>query len=108
MIYVPGYESDLAANDYSDIKLGENEYLGVSSNGMGGDIVVKVTIVDGVIEKIDILQQNETPEKFAPVETSIPAAVIAAQSTEIDVISGSTISSAALLEAIQNAIDQSK
>ena len=36
MTYLPGAVSDTAAKDYSDVELGENEYIGVGEGGMGG------------------------------------------------------------------------
>lgn len=107
-VYVPGYETDLKTADYSDIELGENEYLGVGTGGMGGDIAVKVKIVEGKIESIEIAADNETPDRIAKVvETLIPS-IIENQSTEVDVVSSCTLSSNAVIEAVNNAIADSQ
>ncbi len=107
-VYVPGYETDLKSADYSDIELGENEYFGIGTGGIGGDVVVKVKIVDGKIEAIEIAKDNETPDRIAKVvETLIPA-IIENQSTEVDVVSSCTLSSNAVIEAVNNAIADSQ
>ncbi len=107
--YLPGVESDLkASSDYSHIELGENEYLGVGTGGMGGEIAVKVKVVEGKIEAIEVVEENETPDRIAKVvETLIPA-IIENQSTEVDVVSSCTLSSNAVIEAVNNAIADSQ
>ena len=107
--YLPGVESDLkSGSDYSHIELGENEYLGVGTGGMGGEIAVKVKVVEGKIETIEVVEENETPDRIAKViETLIPA-IIENQSTEVDVISSCTLSSNAVIEAVNNAVADSQ
>ena len=107
--YLPGVESDLkTGSDYSHIELGENEYLGVGTGGMGGEIAVKVKVVEGKIEAIEVVEENETPDRIAKViETFIPA-IIDAQSTDVDTVSSCTMSCNAVKEAVDNAIADSQ
>ena len=87
-------------------ELAANEYIGVGK-GFEGDVKVKVTMDGDKIAKIDVLEQKESMPQTAM--TDIPARVIAAQSVEgIDVVSGSTVSSNALIEAIKDALSQIK
>ena len=88
-------------------ELAANEYIGVGK-GYNQDtpIKVKVTMDGDKIAKIDVLEQKESMPQTAMAD--IPAAVIAAQSTEVDVVAGSTVSSKALIEAINNALAQVK
>ena len=86
--------------------LAANEYIGVGK-GFEGDVKVKVTMDGDKIAKIEVLEQKESMPQTAM--TDIPARVIAAQSVEgIDVVSGSTVSSNALIEAIKDALSQVK
>lgn len=83
--------------------LAANERIGVGK-GFEGEVKVKVTKDGDKITKIEVLEQKESMPQTAM--TDIPAAVIAAQSTEVDVIAGSTVSSNAILEAIKDALAQ--
>lgn len=104
--YTPGVETDLKANDYSGVTLGENEYLGVGAGGMGGDIALKVTIVNGDITAIEVVDQKETPDRFAKVEETLIPAIIEANSVEVDGISSCTLSSNAVKAAVADALAQ--
>ena len=105
MTHTFGTYNDLLAETKYEYELGENEYLGVSQNGMGGDVVVKVTMDGDKIAKIEVLLHGETPGTSDPAFAQIPQAIIDAQSTQVDVASGATISSKAIMEAVQNALD---
>ena len=105
MTHTFGSYNDLLADVAYDYELGENEYLGVSKNGMGGDVVVKVTMDGDKIAKIDVLLHNETPGTSDPAFTQVPTAIINAQNANVDTASGATITSKALMEAVQNALD---
>ena len=87
-------------------ELAANEYIGVGK-GFEGDVKVKVTMDGNKIAKIEVLEQKESMPQTAMED--IPARVIAAQSVEgIDVVTGSTVSSNALIEAIKDALSQVK
>jgi uncharacterized protein with FMN-binding domain len=80
-------------------------YLG-TGEGYGGDITVRVTIRDGRIAKLGILSaEDETPAYFSRAKTLLTA-IQAAQSTNVDVVSGATYSSEGILEAVNNALSQ--
>lgn len=104
--YNPGDSDDLGAEAAYDYETGENEYIGVSGDGIGGDIVVKVTYADGAIQAVEVLEQNETPEFGGAALKELPAMVVEANSTDIDGIAGSTITSNAFFAAVQDAISQ--
>ncbi|GHV41298.1 hypothetical protein AGMMS49546_16890 [Spirochaetia bacterium] len=64
-------------------------------------VVLDVVIKDRVITKIDLIQHRRGTGKKA--EAIIPK-VIEAQSLEVDVVSGATGSSKAILRSIENAL----
>ena len=80
-----------------------NEYIGVGK-GLNGDVKVKVTMDGDKIAKIEVL---ESKEDFNPFDNMI-AAMIAGNTTEVDTQSGATISSKALIEAVNDALSQVK
>ncbi len=88
--------------------LGENEYIGVGTSEIGGEIKVKVTMDGDKIAKIEVLSHNETAGLADPALEQIPEAIIAAQSTSVDAITGATKTSEALIAAVNDALSQIK
>ncbi len=88
-------------------ELAANEYIGVGK-GFGGDIKVKVTMNGDQIAKIEVLEHAETPGICEKAFNSLPEAIAAAQSTEVDAVAGATYSSKGLIEAVNDALAQIK
>ena len=87
---------------------GVAEYLGISSNGLGGRIMVKATIKDGKLSAIDVLESHESPEiGDVALNTQIPR-MIERNSAEVDTVSGATITCNALSEAVAQAVSASR
>ena len=82
----------------------DGTYEGVTQ-GMGGDVKVSVTVSGGVITDVTVLSQNETVGISDPALKSIPAAIVEANSTEVDAAAGATVTSEAIKTAVQNALD---
>lgn len=80
-------------------------YTGVAV-GNGGDITVEVTFSDHAIEAIEVVSQTETPTVAYGVFAELPQAILDAQSLGIDTMTGATVSSAGLLNAVGNAAEQ--
>lgn len=86
----------------------DGEFEG-SGNGFGGEIVVLVTMKNDHIKDIKIIKSNgETPEYISEVKDKLPKQIISKDSTDVDVVSGATLSSNGVLSAVENAIDKSK
>lgn len=101
-------EAALGVDPLAGVQLGENEYLGVSDNALGGRLMVKVTLNDGVIAAIDILESHESPE-IGDVALAVQIEkMIAANGTEVDNITGATVSCKALAEAVAVALETAK
>lgn len=81
----------------------DGTYTG-SGKGMHSNIEVGVTVEGGKITKVEILEQDETPGISDPAFTGIPEAIVAAQSTEVDVIAGATLTSNGIIEAVNAAL----
>ncbi|KRK09185.1 fumarate reductase, flavoprotein subunit precursor [Ligilactobacillus pobuzihii E100301 = KCTC 13174] len=88
----------------------ENQYIGKSQAGMGDDIVVRVTITpqDKNLKKIEILQQSETGELGTVAVNKLSHEMIEKNTPDVAVISGASISSNAIKEAVKNALSQIK
>ena len=102
-----GYAAAPVEEAAEEPALAANEYIGVGK-GFGGDIKVKVTMDGGKIAKIEVLENGETAGIFDKAYPSVTDAIIAAQSTEVDVAAGATYSSKGLIEAVNNALAQVK
>ena len=75
-----------------------------SANGMNGAVKVSVTVEGGKITKVDVVDHQETAGISDPALEQIPAAIVEAQSTEVDVVSGATMTSNAIIEAAKKAL----
>lgn len=100
-------DSDVAAEpDLSDYKLGKNQLLGVSENGMGGRIVVRVTYAKGKLTNVEVVEQSETGNIGGEAIKALPAEMVKQNSAEVDVVSGASVSSRSLMEAVEDALSK--
>ncbi len=81
----------------------DGTYTG-SATGMGGAVRVSVTVKDGAITAVEVLEHKETPGISDPALEKLPAAIVSAQSTDLDVVAGATLTSKAILEAVAKAL----
>ena len=81
----------------------DGTYEGVGQ-GIGGDVKVSVTVKDGKIADVAVLSHSETAGISDPAIAQIPAAIVAANSTEVDGVAGATITSGAIKTAVANAL----
>ena len=81
----------------------DGTYTG-SANGMGGALEVSVTVEGGKIAAVDVLSHQETPGISDPALEKLPAAIVEAQSTEVDGVAGATLTSNAIKGAVDAAL----
>lgn len=74
--------------------------------GYGGDMVVKTTFTDNEIKEVLVTSHEETEGVGSVAIEEIPFAIVEAQSTEVEAVAGATVSSNAIIEAVQQAIDE--
>jgi uncharacterized protein with FMN-binding domain len=79
-----------------------------NAEGHIGPIKVQVITDQYKIKEIKILEQQEIPVLADIVYKKIPARVIKANSTEVEVVSGATFTSNGLLKAIKNGLEKAK
>ena len=101
-----GFEAaPVAAPAEEEHPLAANEYIG-EADGFGGKIKVKVTVDGAKIQKIEVLEHGETAGVSDPAFSTIPDAIIAAQSPNVDVAAGATFSSNGIIEAVKDALSK--
>ncbi len=76
-----------------------------TGTGYKPGLVVEVTIENDIIVSVTVIDHNEKNEMFwgVPV-TEIPKAIVESQSTDVDVVSGATMTSRGIIEAVEDAL----
>ena len=75
-----------------------------TANGFGGPITVSVTMDGDKITAVEIVSNSETPEIAGTALEQIPAAIVAANSPDVDIVSGATYTSNGIINAVKNAL----
>lgn len=78
-------------------------YKGTAA-GRNGDVTVEVVLSSSAIEKVTVTDQKETKEIAGKALESIPAAIVKAQTPKVDTVSGATVTSNAIIEAVTSAL----
>lgn len=74
--------------------------------GFGGEIRVQVTVKDGEIYTIHVIEHAGEDEEYFKLALTMISEIIDANDPEVDVVTGSTFSSEGLLEAINDALSK--
>lgn len=79
------------------------------ADGRNGKVRISVSIdEDGKIQRIDVLEHNETWDIMNNVSSQLGQQIIKNQNADIDILSGATQTSTAYLEAVQKALDEAQ
>ena len=101
-VYVPGFLSDL--EEESDQLAGDGEGLTGEGQGMGGKLVVMVTLDGDKMTKVEVISHSETKGIADLALEQMPGRIVEAQSAEVDGVTGATITSNAIKEAVKAAL----
>ena len=83
----------------------DGTYTG-SADGMNGKVEVSVEVKDDAIVSVVVMEQQETQGIADPALETIPQAIVDANSTEVEAVSGATVTSNAIMSAVANALDK--
>ena len=75
-----------------------------TGKSFGGDLKVAVTVEGGKITKVEVLSHGDTAGVCDAAMEKIPAAIVEAQSADVDVVTGATLSSNGIMAAVKNAL----
>ena len=78
-----------------------------AAQGYGGLVRMSVTIENGYIEKVDIVDASSEDDAWLEMAVVLPDQIVKAQTTDIDTISGATLTSAGILNATAEALNKS-
>ncbi len=90
---------DESANTYKD-----GVYEGTGT-GFGGEMKVQVTIREGKIAAIEILE-NKDGSSYMEKASALIDTILSTQSTNVDTVSGASYSSAGIIQAVRNALSK--
>lgn len=76
------------------------------AEGYGGPVNVEVVFSDSKIESITVTEHGETSGISDPAINDFPAQMVEAQSLDIDLVTGATVSSRAIKYAVADAVKQ--
>ena len=79
-----------------------------TAEGHNGPVTVEVILADGKITEVNVLEHEETEGASDPAIEQVPADIVEYQSTKVDIVSGVTYSSNAIMDAVENALDLGK
>ena len=75
-----------------------------TADGFMGPITVSVTMDGDTITAVEVVSNSETPEIAGGALEQIPAAIVAANSPDVDIVSGATYTSNGIINAVKNAL----
>lgn len=96
----------VACGGSDEAGLTDGTYTG-EGQGMN-PLKVSVTVKDGKISNVEVTEHDETPGFYEPAVEQIPGAIVDKNSTEVDAVSGATVTSNAIKDAVNNALEQAK
>lgn len=97
---------DLNNKSTSSTKYKDGVYKGVA-HGYGPNLTLQVTVKNGAISNIEILSHNENnPQRYQPPMNKVPAEIIKSQSTDVDIVVGSTKTSKGIMNAVKDALSK--
>lgn len=77
-----------------------------TAQGFAGPVAVWVTVKDGVITDVQAQGLQETPGKGSVAIDELPGKMVAAGSARVDAVAGATVTSQALVEAVERALTE--
>lgn len=77
-----------------------------AEKGMNGDVKVSVTFTADSIESVEVVSHAETAGLSDPAIKNIPADIVKHQSLGVDMVSGATVTSKAILGAVAACVEQ--
>lgn len=88
-------------------KIEANQYIGNGFSAYGGELVVLLTYQDSKIQALKVIKHHES-EMGQWALDELPDKIIAANSINVDGVTGASATSRAIKEAIKDALQQAQ
>lgn len=85
-------------------ELKDGEYS-ATVDGQEGDLTVGVTITDGKISKVEVLEAHES-SFTTDAQEQVPARIVENNSPDVDTVSGATLTSNRIMDAVADCLEQ--
>ncbi len=95
-----------AAPKADDSASAGNVFTGRSDNGMGGAIMVQITVEDGKMTDVQVLEHHETVGIGDVALDALVKDAVEKQTVDLDAITGATITHNAFVDALTKAMDK--
>lgn len=97
---------DIISGDLSKYNFKDGVYEGIA-NGFGPNLTLEVTIHNNILIDISVISHNEKNERYyGPPMNIIPKEIIDKQNTDVDTISGATLTSNGIIKAVKDALSK--
>ena len=94
------------------LRNGNHTGTGVSYNAAtstpDGELTVRITVRQGRIQQIEVTAHTDSDAFVTMVTSAMVPAIIQAQNTNVDIVSGATYTSLALQQAVTAAMNQAR
>lgn len=97
--------SSSSASSENEVKMQDGTYDG-QSQGYNGPVKVTVTVADGKITKVELTEQTETKDVAQQALDEIPARIVEKNTPKVDIVAGATLSSNAIIRAVEDAVEK--
>ena len=84
-------------------QMADGTYTGIGQ-GRNGELAVEVTVKAGKLDAVKVVRHVETPGVSDAAVANFPAAIVAAQSTAVDSVTGASLTSEGIRTAVADAI----
>ena len=102
------FEKEAAAGEGYDVTGIKDGSYEAAVDGQNGDLVVQVVVEGGKIAQVTIVSNQETENIAGPALEKVPAAIVEAGSPDVDGVTGATLTSERVKEAVRLCLDQAK
>ncbi len=79
-----------------------------TAKGNGGDLKVSVVVDETSIKEVTVLEHLETEGLADPALEKVPTAIVSEQSLSVDTVTGATVTSNAIIDAVKSALESAK
>lgn len=102
------FEKEEAAEESYDMSGIKDGIYEATVDGQNGDMTVQVAVADGKIAEVTVLSNHETENIAAPALEKVPAAIVEQNSPDVDGVTGATLTSGRIKEAVKACLEQAK
>lgn len=102
------FEKEQKATESYDMSGIQDGTYEATVDGQSGPMTVQVVVADGKLSEVTVVSNQETEGIAGPALEKVPAAMVEANSPDVDGVTGATLTSGRIQEAVKNCLDQAK